>query len=85
MKEIFKSIAQRYLGMKPEDHNCETYAEMQDKMADVLEDAAISSLRKSFIVFIGENYPEMKNHGGKMNLFELSIALEKYLESQKDN
>lgn len=37
MHEEFRIIAQRYIGMTPKDMGCETWSEMQQQMADVLE------------------------------------------------
>jgi hypothetical protein len=37
MNEEFRIIAQSYIGMKPKDKGCKTWGEMQQKMADELE------------------------------------------------
>jgi len=44
MNEEFRMIAQNYLGMKPTDKGCKTWGEMQQKMANELEDVVKNSL-----------------------------------------
>ena len=38
MNEQFRMIAQNYCGMTPKDKGCKTWGEMQQKMADELEE-----------------------------------------------
>ncbi len=40
MKEEFRKIAQSYIGMTPKDKGCNTWLEMQNKMADELNEVA---------------------------------------------
>lgn len=53
MNEKFRIIAQSYCGMTPKDKGCKTWGEMQQKMADEIEEVVKNITSNTVLADVG--------------------------------